>query len=139
LIINNWAEIFPKLEPDTNARGSGYRSIHYLCSHFVARKRYYAEIQLRTLLQDAWAELEHKLSYNRGNVHPFIIISFILFAQDIATNDLLLSYLKNIHDDNDIKENFCLKQKLPIWFDYELELFPEKLYQKNLVKKWKFI
>jgi putative GTP pyrophosphokinase len=39
----------------------GYRSLHYICSYEGVPHRF--EIQIRTILQHAWAETEHDLGY----------------------------------------------------------------------------
>jgi ppGpp synthetase/RelA/SpoT-type nucleotidyltranferase len=60
----------------------GYQSIHYLVRLTKARSRLpeyaaftdaIAEIQVRTILQHAWAEIEHDIRYKSASVIPFQI------------------------------------------------------------------
>lgn len=53
-------------------KSSGYKSIHYIAYITSGSYKCPLEIQLRTLLQDVWGELEHALSYKRGSIHPHI-------------------------------------------------------------------
>ena len=90
---------------------SGYSSIHYTVrlrdSSIPEQKRPYFEIQVRTLAQDLWCELEHVLSYkseNRINVsakHRFQILSkeigvidehFNLLYEDLIHYQEIASY-----------------------------------------------
>ena len=52
----------------------GYRSLHYVChlpfqSDLLPNKIRF-EIQIRTVLQDAWAEVEHDLGYKANDIAP---------------------------------------------------------------------
>ena len=50
---------------------AGYRSIHYVCSAADApHPDFRFEIQLRTVLQHAWAEVEHDLGYKVDDAMP---------------------------------------------------------------------
>jgi putative GTP pyrophosphokinase len=49
----------------------GYRSLHYVCALPEGPDPYFRfEIQLRTVLQHAWAEVEHDLGYQAANAVP---------------------------------------------------------------------
>lgn len=49
----------------------GYRSLHYVCAHADApAPEFRFEIQLRAVLQHAWAEVEHDLGYHAANAVP---------------------------------------------------------------------
>ena len=118
-------EIF-KLKAKEENRESKYRSIHYIINKGFGESKYFIEIQLRTLFQDVWAELEHTLVYKKGNVHPHIRKSFNLLAQNIETNDLLISHLKDISDKEGIGRKYLLENIGPHkWFDYEPELISD--------------
>lgn len=51
----------------------GYRSLHYVCGLEQARNlpiTFRFEIQVRTILQHAWAEIEHDLGYKASDTTP---------------------------------------------------------------------
>lgn len=110
---------------------SGYRSLHYVVTRQSNGKLCNIEIQLRTLLQDVWAELEHALSYKQGSTHPHIKKSFSLLARDLETSDNLIRHLRDISDKEHYIETFALQHTGPhevFW--YEGYLIPD-LVQHN--------
>ena len=107
---------------------SGYKSIHYIVHGNYNGYACPLEIQLRTLLQDVWGELEHALSYKRGMIHPHIKKSFTLLARDIETSDILMSHLKSIRNKETSKDQYGIKKSgLKRYFQYENEIYPEPL------------
>ena len=53
------------------ARPAGYRSVHYVCAHDAGpHPAFRFEVQLRTVLQHAWAEVEHDLGYKVDDAVP---------------------------------------------------------------------
>ncbi len=75
---------------------SGYQSIHvtgFFPNDLSPTNKIPFEFQIRTLLQDVWAELEHKLGYKQKNKNKHIEQSFKILARDLKTNDIMLSYL----------------------------------------------
>lgn len=134
LIINDLGKNLPGISIKNEKKKSGYKSIHYLCTHVVGVSNYYIEIQLRTLLQDVWGELEHALSYKKGNIHPHIRKSFILLSRDLETNDCLISHLKDISDKEGFGESFSIKSGGPVkWLDYDDKMVP-KLFSSSDLK-----
>ena len=82
-------------------RDNGYQSIHFVGRYmdFHQNIEYSFEIQLRTLLQDVWGELEHKLAYKQKNPHQFIRQSFMRLSKSLETNDMLITHLKSFIDE----------------------------------------
>jgi ppGpp synthetase/RelA/SpoT-type nucleotidyltranferase len=122
-IIISMIDIIKELYGEINIkpREKDYKSIHYLFKY----KKYFVEIQLRTLLQDVWAELEHALSYKQINVHPHIKKSFSLLGRDLQTNDNLVSHLKSISDREKVGHLYSMEKGGPTTFyGYEPELIP---------------
>lgn len=133
LIINDLEKNLPDIPIKNEKKKSGYKSIHYLCTHVVGEQKYYIEIQLRTLLQDVWGELEHALSYKKGNIHPHIRKSFILLSRDLETNDSLIRHLKDISDKEGFGESFSIKSGGPVkWFDYDDKMLPKRFSSSDL-------
>ncbi len=66
-------------EERSNSKDFGYQSVHYLVSHtderlklrdFKKFGKMICEIQVRTILQHAWAEIEHDIQYKSENEIP---------------------------------------------------------------------
>lgn len=122
---NSARRTFRKASINPNRKKSGYKSVHYIVTIDSGGDRYYVEIQLRTLLQDVWAELEHSLAYKQGNIHPHITKSFALLARDLETNDFLISHLKDISEKQKYEQLYSMERAgAHKYFEYEDELIP---------------
>lgn len=108
-----------------------YKSIHYLFEY----DSYCVEIQLRTLLQDVWAELEHAIAYKQLNVHPHIKKSFSILCRDLQNNDDLVSHLKSISDREQVGHLYSMEKGGPVsFYEYESELNPEVFTSDAAIK-----
>ena len=120
----------------SEARENGYQSIHFVGTYqdFEENTKYPFEIQLRTLLQDVWGELEHKLAYKQKSSHPFIKKSFIRLSKALETNDMLISDLQDINEDFS-----CGVEQIPFTLGnvlkYEEERLPIAFMEKGLIEK----
>lgn len=59
----NYIEIFKEYGCETKEHKYGYRSIHYTVETQPTKQRYYAEIQVRTIFEEAWSEIDHTIRY----------------------------------------------------------------------------
>lgn len=131
MVINDFFPDFHTTQPASKL--SGYKSIHYVVMGNSFGSQCPLEIQLRTLLQDVWGELEHELAYKRGIIHPHIKKSFTLLARDIETNDILMSHLNEIHNKEMTKDRYGIKKTgLKHYFKYEEDIFPSQLKDPRL-------
>lgn len=128
---------FPGTKGSRLKKKSGYKSIHYiLCRRLGKNSQFFMEIQLRTLLQDVWGELEHALSYKKGEIHPHIKKSFLLLARDLETNDILMSHLRDISEKEISGENYSNDKAGPrVYFNYEPDLLPD-VFSGALAKEY---
>lgn len=99
----------------------GYRSVHFVCDigesrstlhEFIAFKDLCFEIQVRTALEHAWAEIEHDRGYKLGGELPshlkrrFALLSGLLESADLEFNRLtveIAEYAKTLEEK--FKEN----------------------------------
>ncbi|WP_319562969.1 hypothetical protein [Marispirochaeta sp.] len=84
---------------DLGADKIGYRSIHYIAKlkedrtelvEYKDMKEYCFEIQVRTLLQHAWAEIEHDRKYKFSGVLPLSIqrrLNLVSAVLEVADNE----------------------------------------------------
>lgn len=51
----------------------GYRSVHYIVATQLTKERHYVEIQVRTVFEEGWSEVDHKIrySYKGSSATPF--------------------------------------------------------------------
>lgn len=94
----------------------GYRSVHFVCDvgnireqlpEFSAYKGFCFEIQIRTALEHAWAEIEHDRGYKLGGKLPshlnrrFKLLSGLLESADLEFNRLTVEieeYAKQLNE-----------------------------------------
>ena len=56
-------ELFRTHQCDINTHPAGYRSVHYLLSLQPTKMNVAVEIQVRTLFEEGWSEIDHKVRY----------------------------------------------------------------------------
>ena len=84
-----------------------YRSIHYTL--YLGERNTYdtrLEIQTRTIFEEGWSEINHKLVYKNSELSEYLILveaSTILSAL-VGDCDTLGELMKNIHDEYILRE-----------------------------------
>lgn len=128
-------KFYQEYESELEGRQGKYKSIHYVVSRQIGDNNCQIEIQLRTLIQDVWAELEHALVYKQPSVHPHVKRSFDLLARDLETSDLLITYLKDVCEKERLAEQISLKRTGPYRiFWYEKDIVPEVFTANSAIK-----
>jgi ppGpp synthetase/RelA/SpoT-type nucleotidyltranferase len=104
--INNKASTDKRLA--LGLRDFGYRSVHLIArlrpaqglaaDHELLRRRWF-EIQVRSLLEHAWAEIEHEIVYKSGVMQPLPTVR--RFAALAGSLELLDSEFLNLRDERD--------------------------------------
>jgi len=140
----------------------GYRSVHFVCDigqtraalpEFISLSNLKFEIQLRTVLQHAWAELAHDRNYKfSGKLPPEIERNLFLYAGMLEIADKgfseisqkIDSYIKKVHSDTaqgkldyDL-DSITLPQFIENWFEVnalELEPVEHKTDIKELIRE----
>jgi putative GTP pyrophosphokinase len=98
IVTNNFdvVEYVDKSEELREKRKLGYTSIHLLSKlnnersnlpEYKRHKDLLCEIQVRTILQHAWAELEHRVQYKKGNIDNKLHERFLALAGLIQIAD----------------------------------------------------
>ncbi|MBF0445690.1 MAG: hypothetical protein HQL68_08870 [Magnetococcales bacterium] len=131
-------------------RKSGYQSIHFIFRHTVKQTNnlykgekgiygkvadddFFIEAQVRTLLQDVWSEMEHKLAYKQGKTNPHISTSFKLLQEDISTMGRRLSNIQTMRNSHLALDHLAIRESRPYsYFSYEKEWEPKCFLAKKL-------
>lgn len=88
-------EIIQEKDYIRHAKPNGYRSLHLIIR---VEKKYYAEIQLRTISMDTWAALEHHMKYKKtlnGNT-DLIVSELKRCADELASTDLTMQTIRDM-------------------------------------------
>lgn len=118
---------------------SGYRSIHILINVHMKGSDYPIEIQLRTLLQDVWGELEHKLLYKKFINSPQISSTFRRLQSDLTTMGEVLSNVKEETERDKFYDEFLMLYNGPDYYlEYEEHMLPDHILKhKNVLEKFR--
>jgi ppGpp synthetase/RelA/SpoT-type nucleotidyltranferase len=60
---DEYIKLFNEFGCETKEHPYGYRSVHYIVETKPAKMKYFAEIQVRTIFEEAWSEIDHKIRY----------------------------------------------------------------------------
>jgi putative GTP pyrophosphokinase len=74
----------------------GYRSIHYIIETKSEKLTFSAEVQVRTIFQEGWSEIDHKIRYPDFSDNEHIGIFLKLFAGLAGSADEMGSFVKDL-------------------------------------------
>lgn len=112
-------EKFDELGIEVRSRASGYRSVHYLVElNFTYSDTTIAEIQVRTIFEEGYGEIDHLLRYSNDNIPEIVKSNLLLFNRIIGSADEMASLINNLNNKlaEDLKtyENIIKDQSVEI-------------------------
>jgi ppGpp synthetase/RelA/SpoT-type nucleotidyltranferase len=82
---------------------AGYRSIHYIVKHPSVKSHVLAEIQVRTIFEEGWSEIDHRIRYP-ADLNDAIVNEFLVnFNRLAGAADEMGSFVKNLKRDAEKK------------------------------------
>jgi putative GTP pyrophosphokinase len=91
----------------------GYRSVHYLILLLHNKKEIAAEIQVRTLFEEAWSEIDHRVRYPDNDNETVLREYLVIFNRLAGSADEMGSFIKLLkHSFDDQKKT--LDEKISI-------------------------
>ncbi len=94
---SEYFKVFEIKDYINNPKNNGYRSLHMLSKVSVNDKTLPIEIQIRTISQDSWASLEHKLKYKKDIKNKNIIEKELKrCADELASTDINMQTIKDL-------------------------------------------
>lgn len=85
---------------------NGYRSYHIIVEIVNENKKsIFAEIQIRTISQNAWASLEHEMKYKRNIKHEKLLVDELKrCADEMASADISMQTIYELIQNEDFDE-----------------------------------
>lgn len=74
----------------------GYRSVHYIIKTRPAKEEILAEIQVRTIFEEGWSEIDHKVRYPSRNSNELIDYLLLVMNRLAGSADELGSFTKKL-------------------------------------------
>lgn len=117
-IINTWkvieitanvrdgdnTKIFDDLGIEVRSRQSGYRSVHYLVEFYPTNQKVIAEIQVRTIFEEGYGEIDHRLRYSNNEIPELLKSNLLLFNRIVGSADEMASLINTLNKEWDKKE-----------------------------------
>ena len=85
---------FEKKGCEVKTHPSGYRSVHYVIKSQPTKKLALAEVQVRTLFEEGWSEMDHRFRYPHALDDPILFQYLVLFNRLAGSADEMGSFLQ---------------------------------------------
>ena len=102
---------------DIKPHEQGYRALHFVISVQSHKQRYFLEIQLRTLFQEGWSEIDHTIRYPGHTRNPLVQDLLTTLNRLTAHADEVASFLKSFFDSVQARQ---LRQPSSTWTPEEI-------------------
>ena len=98
--LETFKESIKDLNCEVIVREHGYRSIHYLIGVPVTKKvEVQVEIQVRTVFEEAWSEIDHIIRYPYDMDNPILIEYLGIFNRIVGSADEMGMFIKKMKKD----------------------------------------
>jgi putative GTP pyrophosphokinase len=87
---------FEKADCDVRKHSFGYRSIHYVLKSQPAKCVQLAELQVRTIFEEGWSEIDHRVRYPRQSNNPYLASYIILFNRLAGSADEMGTFIESL-------------------------------------------
>jgi putative GTP pyrophosphokinase len=87
-------KLFQERGCDVQKHAIGYRSVHYLILSQPAKERHITELQVRTLFEEAWSEIDHQVRYPRLSSNPHLAEFLTIFNRLAGSADEMGTFIK---------------------------------------------
>lgn len=88
---------FDELNIQIHSRKSGYRSVHYLIEFFPTSQKVIAEIQVRTIFEEGYGEIDHQLRYSHSEIPEVLALNLLLFNRIAGSSDEMASLINMLN------------------------------------------
>lgn len=117
----------------------GYRSVHYLLKTSPNKNTYTSEVQVRTIFEEGWSEIDHKIRYPYNRDNQILAQFLIIFNRLSGSADEMGSYIKYLSkelEEIDDRNRKSVKEKTEIIEELKkrisnLELKPQEKKEWN--------
>lgn len=100
---------FEELDIEVRSRISGYRSVHYLVEFYPTNEKVIAEIQVRTIFEEGYGEIDHRLRYSHVEIPEILKSNLLLFNRIAGSADEMASLINDLSKEWFNKEESLLK------------------------------
>jgi ppGpp synthetase/RelA/SpoT-type nucleotidyltranferase len=77
---------------------AGYRSVHYVCSTQLLPRKVIAEIQVRTIFEEGWSEIDHRVRYPNFSDNQHVAYFLTIFNRLAGSADEMGTFVQGLTD-----------------------------------------
>lgn len=111
------------------SRPSGYRSVHYLVESYPTNKKLITEVQVRTIFEEGYGEIDHQLRYSHEDIPELLGQNLMLLNRIAGSSDEMASLINTLSQSiKEVENNFKSKMKEK---DKKLENLKNKIKNGN--------
>ncbi len=81
---------------DTKDHPDGYRSVHYVVTSQPMARRVFTEIQVRTIFEEGWSEIDHSVRYPNFSENKLVAIFLAIFNRMSGSADEMGAFVKGL-------------------------------------------
>jgi ppGpp synthetase/RelA/SpoT-type nucleotidyltranferase len=89
-------EKFTELNIEIDKRKTGYRSVHYLIEFNPTIQKVIAEIQVRTIFEEGYGEIDHQLRYPHNDVPDVLELNLLMLNRVAGSSDEMASFINHL-------------------------------------------
>lgn len=75
---------------------AGYRSVHYVCSTQPLQRKVFAEIQVRTIFEEGWSEIDHRVRYPNYSNDQLVAYFLTIFNRLAGSADEMGTFVQGL-------------------------------------------
>jgi putative GTP pyrophosphokinase len=111
----------------------GYRAVHYIVETKSVKDVHYVEIQVRTLFEEGWSEIDHDIRYPYDVHNPILLPYLMIFNQLAGNADSMGSYVKELKKQVEMLQNE--RDKVTADFNDIVERLQLNIIEKEKLRK----
>lgn len=119
---------FEDLGIEIKSRKSGYRSVHYLIEFYPTSQKVIAEIQVRTIFEEGYGEIDHQLRYSHKEIPEILASNLLLFNRIAGSADEMASLINLLN--KNLCDMECQYKEIIAEKDAEIERLKKKSQNK---------
>lgn len=89
-------EVFPPDQFEHSEHPAGYRSIHYIIQSQPQKRQVFAEVQVRTIFEEGWSEIDHRVRYPNFKSDEMVNVFLAIFNRLAGQADEMGSFVQTL-------------------------------------------
>lgn len=81
---------------EVSTHPAGYRSVHYIFSTQPLQRRVFAEVQVRTIFEEGWSEIDHRVRYPNFSNEQLVSYFLTIFNRLAGSADEMGTFVQNL-------------------------------------------